>query len=342
MKIKDFLIDEKGIISVYLLNMLFINLVIILDVISVSKGNLVYINMVSFVIIIVFLVFNYINKNDIIKEIDNRIENEIYVPMEITENCNTIINTYNNYYKNYYECSNNKLNEININHKFFLDYISSWVHSVKTPISAAKLVIENDMEPDITTLNKIETELEEILHYTEQALYYSRLDSFTKDYLISEYNLNEIINKSVKRYSKIFISKKISVRINIDNIVVLSDNKWLNLIINQIIYNSLKYIDNGGIIQITTENKKDRIILKIRDNGCGIKEEDLRRVFDRGFTGYNGRKYEHSTGMGLYLAKKLCELIGHKIDIVSKYNEFTVVKLTFYNAGYYSNISKIR
>lgn len=320
MKILEFIKDKKVFFIAYFLNMVFVNLIVYLDILSISKSSLYYLDILSLVILTISMLIIYIKERQIFKILENNIEEEIFNPESLDFEHNIIGNMYKKFYLSYYKYINKEYNKLSKKQQLFSDYITSWVHSVKTPVTASKLMIENDVESNSSTLNKVEEELEEILHYTEQALYYVRLDSFTKDYLIT----NVIHFSSVSTF--------------ISSTSIFTD---IFLDINQVIYNSLKYTDIGGIITIKAEQSENKIVLTIIDNGCGIKEEDINRVFDRGFTGYNGRKYEHSTGMGLYLAKKLCSMLGHKIEISSKFGEYTIVTIKFNKAGYYSNIRKL-
>ncbi len=341
MKISEFIKDKKIFFIAYIVNMVFVNLIVYLDILAISKDSLYYIDILSVVILGISMALIYIKERQIFKILKNNTTEEIFNPESLDFEHSAIGEVYKEYYISYYKYINKQYNKLSKKQQLFTDYITSWVHSVKTPLTASKLMIENDVESSSSTLNNVEKELEQILHYTEQALYYVRLDSFTKDYIITECSIKKFIMKSIKKHSRTFISKKISIEIDVDEMKVLTDEKWITFIINQIIYNSLKYTEIGGTITVKTEQSRDKIILTIKDNGCGIKEEDKKRVFDRGFTGYNGRKYEHSTGMGLYLVKKLCIMLGHQIEISSKFGEYTSVTIKFNKAGYYSSIKKL-
>lgn len=210
------------------------------------------------------------------------------------------------------------------------DFIMSWVHEVKTPIAAGRMLIsESDGEAKELLLDKLEDELERIDHYVEQALYYSRSDSFSNDYFISDYRLQTIVNASLKKHARLFIAKRIRVRTSGLQLQVLTDKKWLQFVVDQILSNSLKYTSSGGEITITGKRVKQGSCLVLADNGCGIRPEDTGRVFSRGFTGFTGRKKRHSTGMGLYLSRVLTEKLGHRISLSSEYGKGTTVTLFF-------------
>ena len=202
-----------------------------------------------------------------------------------------------------------------------VDYYSMWVHQIKTPIAAMNFLLDNE-EVDQKILQQ---ELFKIERYVEMVLTYIRLDSTSSDYVITKINLDEVVKDSVKKYATIFINKKIKLNYVSHETMVISDKKWLSFAIEQILGNSVKYSNTGGEITIETcENK-----LIVEDNGMGIKEEDLPRIFEKGFTGFNGRYEKKSSGLGLYLCKKTLDKLGHHIEISSKVGEGTRVEITF-------------
>ena len=202
-----------------------------------------------------------------------------------------------------------------------VDYYSMWVHQIKTPIAAMNFLLDNE-EVDQKILQQ---ELFKIERYVEMVLTYIRLDSISSDYVITKINLDEVVKDSVKKYATIFINKKIKLNYVSHETMVISDKKWLSFAFEQILGNSVKYTSAGGEITIETcENK-----LIIEDNGIGIKEEDLPRIFEKGFTGFNGRYEKKSSGLGLYLCKKTLDKLGHHIEISSKVGEGTRIEITF-------------
>jgi len=202
-----------------------------------------------------------------------------------------------------------------------VDYYSMWVHQIKTPIAAMNFLLDNE-EIDRKILQQ---ELFKIERYVEMVLTYIRLDSISSDYVITKINLDEVVKDSVKKYATIFINKKIKLNYVSHETMVISDKKWLSFAFEQILGNSVKYSSAGGEIIIETcENK-----LVIEDNGMGIKEEDLPRIFEKGFTGFNGRYEKKSSGLGLYLCKKTLDKLGHHIEISSKVGEGTRIEITF-------------
>ena len=202
-----------------------------------------------------------------------------------------------------------------------VDYYSMWVHQIKTPIAAMNFLLDNE-EVDQKNLQQ---ELFKIERYVEMVLTYIRLDSTSSDYVITKINLDEVVKDSVKKYATIFINKKIKLNYVSHETKVISDKKWLGFAFEQILGNSVKYSSAGGEIAIETYENK----LVIEDKGIGIKEEDLPRIFEKGFTGFNGRYEKKSSGLGLYLCKKTLDKLGHHIEISSKVGEGTRVEITF-------------
>lgn len=218
----------------------------------------------------------------------------------------------------------------------FKEYIEMWIHEVKIPIASSVLMLHNN-KPD--TVKKVQLQINRIESYVEQVLYYVRSKNAEKDYLIKECNLKEIINSVVRKNKDILISKHIAIKVENISESILSDSKWLEFIINQIISNSIKYSkDESPRISFRSESKEGKIILHIEDNGLGINKGDLPRVFNKSFTGENGRGNSSSTGMGLYLCKKLCNKLGHFIEINSEKNIFTRVSIYFNCDEYYKDV----
>ena len=209
----------------------------------------------------------------------------------------------------------------------YREYIETWVHEVKTPIASSRLIIDNN--ENIVTKN-IDYELKKIESYIEQVLYYSRSNNVSKDYIIKKITLNETVANVIKRNSRDFINKKISVDITNVEGTVYSDAKWLEFILNQIISNSIKYSkENDGKVTIFSRSNKSNVVLTIEDNGIGIIDRDINRVWEKGFTGENGRLFSRSTGIGLYLCKSLCKKLGLGISLTSQSGIGTKVSIIF-------------
>ena len=224
------------------------------------------------------------------------------------------------------------VNEYLSNIEDFKDYIEMWIHEVKIPISSLVLMSHNHKELNNTYIN----EVKKLNDYVDQVLYYVRSNYAENDYIIKENNLDKIIKDVILKNKDELLLNNINIETNIKENKVLTDSKWLEFILNQIINNSIKYKkDNDSIIKIESLKENDKTILSIYDNGIGINKKDIKNVFKKSFTGENGRNLSKSTGMGLYIAKRLCDKLGHKILIESEKNEYTIVKIIFGNNDYY-------
>ena len=214
------------------------------------------------------------------------------------------------------------------------EYIEMWIHEVKRPLASLVLTLNN--QKNILD-RKTKNILKRLEDYVDQVLYYVRSENAEKDYFIKEVDLSKVIkNVGIKNMDDL-LDNKVEFIVDKTNYKVFTDSKWLEFILNQIINNSIKYkrnIDNS-YIKIYVKDNLDTTVLIIEDNGIGIKTSDIRQVFDKTFTGTNGREKTTSTGMGLYIAKNLCKKLGHKIEIESTENEYTRVFITFAKNKFY-------
>lgn len=206
-------------------------------------------------------------------------------------------------------------------HSEQMEYYTMWVHQIKTPISAMRLALQTR---EITENNVLEQELFKIEQYVEMALQYIKINQLSSDLVIREYSLKNIVHASVKKYAALFIYKKLSVDIGNIDYTVLTDSKWFSFIIEQLLSNSIKYTNDGGI-KIYPENGA----LVIEDTGIGIHAEDMERIFEKGYTGYNGRLDKKASGIGLYLVKKVAGFLSVRVTISSEVGAGTKAVLTF-------------
>ena len=216
----------------------------------------------------------------------------------------------------------------------YKEYIELWIHEVKIPIAASKMIIENNKN-EVT--KSIDEELDKVENYTEQALFYARSNAVEKDYIINKTNLKEIVNGAILKNKTTLLNEKVSIELsNLKEEVVYTDSKWAVFIVNQIIQNAIKYSKKENKkIEISSQEKNDKVILYIKDNGIGIKKGEITRVFERGFTGENGRIIgQKSTGIGLYLCKKLCDKLGLGIELNSEKDKGTEVRIIFPKSSY--------
>ncbi|MCM3240134.1 HAMP domain-containing histidine kinase [Heyndrickxia oleronia] len=209
-----------------------------------------------------------------------------------------------------------------------IQFINQWVHQMKTPISVIHLTIQDEDDPRFIAIGD---ELDRLKKGLEMVLYTARLDTFERDFYVESLSLENVVRAVTSSQKRLFIRKRIfpSIQINHD-IQIASDEKWLSFIITQIITNALRYtIHENRKIYFNSYRQGISIVLEITDEGVGIPPSDLPRVFDPYFTGENGRHFQESTGMGLYLVKQICEKLGHQIEIESKINQGTTIRLVF-------------
>ena len=250
-----------------------------------------------------------------------KLQNEISISLEnllspktlMEEDYTNLILTLNKEYKTY-------ISKSDIAKSDMIDYYTMWVHQIKTPISALKLLIQTS-ESEISS--DLSSELFKIEQYVEMVLSYIRLGSNENDFVIKEYDLDNIVRQAIRKYAPLFIRKKINLDFQPTTYKVLTDEKWLVFVIEQLLSNAIKYTNKGKISIYPLENKK----LVIEDTGIGISKEDIPRIFDKGFTGYNGRTDKKATGLGLYLCKNILDKLSHKISIESEVGVKTKVIL---------------
>lgn len=212
-------------------------------------------------------------------------------------------------------------------YKELTEYYTIWVHQIKTPIAAMDLLLQRENRTDRRELSE---ELKRIRQYVDMVLVVLRLSSDSTDYVIQKYDLDEIVRQAVRSHATQFIYKKITLKYEPLHETVLTDEKWLLFVIEQVLSNALKYTKSGSI-EIFMEQPKT---LCIRDTGMGIAPEDLPRVFEKGYTGYNGRSDKKASGIGLYLCKGICGKLGHKISADSVVGEGTVIRIGLERADF--------
>ncbi|MCQ6561325.1 sensor histidine kinase [Paenibacillus mendelii] len=329
----QYLKDKRFFFAFYLIIMLFVSLIML---VSANQGhtanNIVYANVGCFIFAALYITIGYYYRRAFYQTM-NELSGDGY-----GQAAAAAVPPPQNNEQALYVALIQKLDETNTSQlqktadeiRDHQDFIMSWIHEVKLPIAASRLLMDNSAGKSVDFLiDRLEDELGKIDNYVEQALYYSRIDSFSKDYFITEVQLSQVIKDSAKKYAKLFINKDISLHINELGQYVHSDSKWLSYIVNQIVANSLKYTPEGGRITVSFEEDGQEKRLLIEDSGIGIKLEDVNRVFEKGFTGSIGRSHAKSTGMGLYLAKKMALKLGHELSVYSEEGDFTRVTIHF-------------
>lgn len=304
--------------------------VVILKALKVDTYTIVFISILNLIGVFSCYIYDYFNRK---KYYDNLFKNldgldKKYFIAEILESGDFIES--NIIYSVLEECTKSMKDEVadlkrNIND--YKEYIETWVHEIKTPIASARLILENDEG----YINKsVLDEIEKVEGFIEQVLFYARSSTVERDYIIKKIPLKNSINSVIRKNANILIEKRVKIQLEDIEKKVYCDSKWIEFILQQIISNSVKYMDKDEkYIKIRCLEKDKNIILKILDNGIGISEKSIEKVFEKGYTGENGRKYNNSTGMGLYLCKKLCLKLGLGISIKSKLGVGTEVTIVF-------------
>ena len=329
MKFKDFIKDKK----IEIILMLFSTMSIEIVLLAYQNQLIVRVYIVASIILslLISMLIEYYSKksyyNNLLEKLDEL--DQKYLLSEVISKANF---QDGNLFKEILEETGKSMLE-NVNkYKYaqedYKEYIELWIHEIKTPISASKLIIENNKN-EIT--KNIEEELDKIENYTEQALYYARSNTVEKDYIITKTNLKDIVNMSIIKNKTTILNNKFELNIHDLEKQVYTDSKWVVFILNQVIQNSIKYSKNENQSnEIYAEEQKEKVTLYIKDNGLGIKKSELSRVFEKGFTGENGRIIgKKSTGIGLYLCKKLCDKLQLAININAEQNVGTEVTIVF-------------
>ena len=335
MKFKDF-IKEKLILIIGIILAL-ISIEILLLAYHIGILVRLYVSIIIIFVVTLAILIEYKRKKEYYNQLLKKMEelNEKYLISEVIKRPNFIEGKI---LKEVLQDTGKSMLE-NVNHykniqEEYKEYIELWIHEVKIPIAASKLIIENNKN-EIT--RSIDEELDKVENYIEQALFYARSNAVEKDYIINKTNLKEIVNGAILKNKTTLLNERVSIDLeNLKSEEVYTDSKWAIFIVNQILQNSIKYSKKEEKkIEIYSEVKKDKVILFIKDNGIGIRKGEISRVFERGFTGENGRIIgKKSTGIGLYLCKKLCDKLGLGIDIDSEKENGTEVKIIFPKNSY--------
>lgn len=327
MKFTQYIIDKIN----YIITFFIYLIIIIFFMAAMEVTNNVIIILVGITIsfaLVSFLIGFYL-KNNMFKNINNILDelDEKYLLSEIIKKPKREEKiAYYNILKTVSKSMLENVTNIRKEQQDYREYIESWIHEIKIPITSSKLLCENN-KSEIT--NKIDKDIEEINNYVEQALFYARSDEVSNDFLVKKIKLNDIVKNVILRNKKIMIQNKMKVSVENVDLYCYSDEKWLEFILNQLIINSIKYRKKeNSEISITSEKNKNNVKLIIKDNGIGIKESEIDRIFDKGFTGTNGRHEKKSTGIGLYLCHKLCRKLTMNIEVESIENEYTKMIIT--------------
>ena len=304
-----------------------------------NLSDLIYLDILIITIFIVFTILDYRKMKDRYSSIMELIEDEKDIDSYCIDD-NFLEGKIINYIIDYKDKKlEDETKECENQLKDMEEYISRWVHEIKLPLSAMKIILDRDSDDMISS---IENELEKMNFLVNSVMYGSRATASAEDIFIKEENLKDIVKTAVKSNSFFLIKNNISPKLGDLDFKVYSDKKWVTYVLGQLINNSIKYSKENGVIEFSAEDKGESIELKIRDNGIGINEEDLERVFNKGFTGSNGRNSVYkSTGMGLYFSKKIIDKLNHSIKVESVKDKYTLFRIRFYKISDYLSVTKL-
>lgn len=328
MKMLDYLKEKSIFLSVNLMFFIMISIVMYFSNISFVIIFLVF--FIWFFPLSTYILIEYMKYRKYFSNINNILESldKKYLLSEVLQESNFMVGeNINDILKELSRDMHEQVKHYRNIQEEYREYIEMWVHEIKTPIASSKLLIENNTN-EVT--RKIDTQMDRIENYVEQVLYYSRSDEVGKDYIIKKVGLSKLVKDVIKRNQRDFISKRISLQLGDLDEIIYSDTKWVEFILNQIIGNAIKYSKGkDDKIEIYLKKISSAVVLTIKDHGVGIIERDLNRVFEKGFTGENGRKFGKSTGIGLYLCKKLTDKLGLGLQVQSEENVGTEISIIF-------------
>ena len=328
MKMLDYLKEKSIFLSVNLMFFIMISIVMYFSNISFVIIFLVF--FIWFFPLSTYILIEYMKYRKYFSNINNILESldKKYLLPEVLQESNFMVGeNINDILKELSRDMHEQVKHYRNIQEEYREYIEMWVHEIKTPIASSKLLIENNTN-EVT--RKIDTQMDRIENYVEQVLYYSRSDEVGKDYIIKKVGLSKLVKDVIKRNQRDFISKRISLQLGDLDEIIYSDTKWVEFILNQIIGNAIKYSKGkDDKIEIYLKKISSAVVLTIKDHGVGIFERDLNRVFEKGFTGENGRKFGKSTGIGLYLCKKLTDKLGLGLQVQSEENVGTEISIIF-------------
>lgn len=308
--------------------------------IGARKQDVVYAAVLDAILLLITVFVGYLRYSIKVKVLSNALKRPVEEQAQLPEATDDAEILYHRLLENQSIARSESESSAAVRQSRMRDYYSMWVHQIKTPISAMKLLLEAereelgqlmcDEEPQATltelsdNLDSFEDELFRIEEYVSMALQYQRVSSTENDFVLEKISLDGVIRDTIKKYAKIMIRRHIGINYSGTKKQVYTDEKWLAFILEQILSNAIKYTPQG-FVTIETAEEKDRFFITIKDTGIGIKAEDLPRVFEKGYTGYNGHADKKATGIGLYLCRQMADKLGHTIRMESEIGKGTKV-----------------
>lgn len=306
-----------------------------------STGDILYLDLLMLLIFLAFFTYGFLREKrkygNLRKCLDSNSSVDYYLPeddsyySELVRDIVTQKTSENLELVNVYK---NELDELN-------NYITRWVHEIKLPISVAELMLENSYDSDIEFSRKFKAELERIKFLVNQVLYAGRASHYQEDHTATQFSLKKAVGEAIKINAYFLMAKNIEIVTGNLDFTVTTDEKWLVYILEQILNNASKYVQKDGNVEIFAQETHKTVVLHIKDSGMGIPPSDISRIFDKGFTGKNGRKTSKSTGMGLYYSKKISARLGIGLTANSVESEYTEFQLSISKFSDYLNVTKI-
>ena len=342
MKIVEYLKDRFKYIILFIIIISIIDIYLFaIDIFKHQYEELLYLNFLILIISFIFFIIDYINLKNKYKDILRCLEIHKDIDTYLISGKSIEDNIMKGIIENLKYQNNEEVKEYRNSLKELDEYIAKWVHEIKIPISALDIITDrlNSIEDSIDIKNQVA----KINFLVNSILYSSRSSSMFEDIFFNKVRLDKIVKSSIKNNSFLLIKNNIEVMLNNLDYTVFTDIKCISYILDQIINNAIKYSKEKGKIEFSAKNIENGVVFSIKDYGIGIEKEDIGRVFDKGFTGMNGRnRLYKSTGMGLYFAKNMIDKLGHKIEVSSKKDEYTIFNIYFYDiSDYLSHADKV-
>lgn len=306
-----------------------------------STGDILYLDLLMLLIFLAFFTYGFLREKrkygNLRKCLDSNSSVDYYLPEDdsyYSELVRDIVSQKTSENLELVNVYKNELDELN-------NYITRWVHEIKLPISVAELMLENSYDSDIELSRKFKTELERIKFLVNQVLYAGRASHYQEDHTATQFSLKKAVGEAIKINAYFLMAKNIEIVTGNLDFTVNTDEKWLVYILEQILNNASKYMQQDGKVEIFAQETHKTVVLHIKDSGMGIPPSDISRIFDKGFTGKNGRKTSKSTGMGLYYSKKISARLGIGLTANSVEGEYTEFQLSISKFSDYLNVTKI-
>lgn len=310
--------------------------------IGARKQDLVYAAVLDAILFLITVLVGFFRYSSKVKALSNALKRPVEEQAQLPEATDDVEILYHRLLENQSIARSESESSAAIRQSQMRDYYSMWVHQIKTPISAMKLLLEAEREELgqlicddeqsqcllSDNMDSFEDELFRIEEYVSMALQYQRVSSTENDFVLEKVSVDGVIRDTIKKYAKIMIRRHIGINYSGTGQKVYTDGKWLAFMLEQILSNAIKYTPHG-VVTIETAEEKDRFFITIKDTGIGIKAEDLPRVFEKGYTGYNGHADKKATGIGLYLCRQMADKLGHTIRMESEIGKGTKVWIGF-------------